>query len=57
MDESLERGENCLSVPVSSMFVVQNHRWLHARDKFISHLELDPELLRQHGCFTQAGQA
>lgn len=53
MGESLESDENCFGVrvPVGSMLVVQNHCWLHGRDKFVSHPELSRELLRQRGHF------
>lgn len=53
MGESLESDENCFGVrvPVGSMLVIQNHCWLHGRDKFISHPELSRELLRQRGHF------
>lgn len=56
MGESLEADENCFNirVPVGSMLVVQNHCWLHGRDKFVPHPDLSRELLRQRGHFTQA---
>ena len=55
MSESLEAEENCsnIRVPVGSMLVLQNHCWLHGRDKFISNPGLERELLRQRGQFTQ----
>lgn len=54
MGESLEAEENCsnIEVPVGSMLVMQNHTWLHGRDKFMSHPGLERELLRQRGHFT-----
>lgn len=54
MGESLEAEKNCLNVkvPVGSMLVVHNHRWLHGRDKFMSNPGLERELLRQRGHFT-----
>lgn len=56
MGESLESEENCINVrvPVGSMLVVQNHCWLHGRDKFVPHPGLSRELLRQRGHFTKA---
>lgn len=55
MGESLEADPNYAAVPLpaGSMLVVQNHCWLHGRDKFVSHPELMRELLRQRGHFTQ----
>ena len=55
MGESLEADENFFRVrlPVGSMLVVQNHAWLHGRDKFVSHPDLKRELLRQRGHFTK----
>lgn len=55
MSESLESDKNCFNVRVKagSMLVVQNHCWLHGRDKFIAHNDLHRELLRQRGRFTQ----
>ena len=55
MGESLETDQNCLSlpVPVGSMLVIHNHRWLHGRDQFISNPGLERELLRQRGHFTE----
>ncbi|MGR5238456.1 glutarate dioxygenase GlaH [Vibrio alfacsensis] len=55
MSESLESDTNCFNVRVSigSMLVVQNHCWLHGRDKFVSHPDLKRELLRQRGHFTR----
>ncbi|RJX64958.1 carbon starvation induced protein CsiD [Vibrio sinensis] len=55
MSESLESEENCFNVRVNtgSMLVVQNHCWLHGRDKFVSNPGLKRELLRQRGHFTR----
>lgn len=55
MSESLEAEKNCLSVPVpvGSMLVIHNHRWLHGRDQFVAHKGLERELLRQRGHFTE----
>ncbi|MBN3560664.1 glutarate dioxygenase GlaH [Aliamphritea spongicola] len=55
MGESLEADPNFVRVPlpVGSMLVVQNHCWLHGRDKFVAHPELSRELLRQRGHFYQ----
>ncbi len=54
MGESLEADPNYIKVnlPLGSMLVVQNHCWLHGRDKFVAHPELSRELLRQRGHFT-----
>lgn len=55
MSESLESDSNCFHVRVNvgSMLVVQNHCWLHGRDKFVAHQGLKRELLRQRGHFTR----
>lgn len=55
MSESLESDTNCFNVRVNvgSMLVVQNHCWLHGRDKFVAHEGLKRELLRQRGHFTR----
>ncbi|OLQ90585.1 protein CsiD [Vibrio panuliri] len=55
MSESLESDSNCFNVRVriGSMLVVQNHCWLHGRDKFVAHEGLKRELLRQRGHFTR----
>lgn len=54
MGESLEADTNFLSVPmpVGSMLVMNNHVWLHGREKFVPHPDLCRELLRQRGHFT-----
>jgi protein CsiD len=55
MGESLEADPNYiqLKLPVGSLVVVQNHCWLHGRDKFVAHPDLSRELLRQRGHFTK----
>ena len=55
MSESLESDTNCFHVRVNvgSMLVVQNHCWLHGRDKFVANPGLKRELLRQRGHFTR----
>lgn len=55
MSESLESDTNCFNVRVNvgSMLVVQNHCWLHGRDKFVADPGLKRELLRQRGHFTR----
>jgi protein CsiD len=55
MGESLEAEQNCISVPVpvGSMLVIHNHRWLHGREQFMSNPGLERELLRQRGHFTE----
>lgn len=55
MGESLEQDKNCVNVrvEVGDMLVVENHYWLHGRDKFVSHPDLLRELMRQRGQFTQ----
>lgn len=54
MSKSLEQDSKCTTVtlPVGSMVVIHNHRWLHGRDRFQSHPKLQRELLRQRGHFT-----
>ena len=54
MGKSLEQDSNCavVTLPVGSMVVIHNHRWLHGRDKFQPHPKLKRELLRQRGHFT-----
>ncbi|PID64622.1 MAG: protein CsiD [Gammaproteobacteria bacterium] len=55
LGESLENDPNCVNVrvDVGDMLVVENHNWLHGRDKFISHPGLLRELMRQRGRFVQ----
>ena len=54
LGESLEQEPNTTAVelPVGSMVVIHNHRWLHGRDKFKAHPKLKRELLRIRGYFT-----
>ncbi|MEE9447184.1 MAG: glutarate dioxygenase GlaH [Arenicellales bacterium] len=54
MSESLEADKNTFSIalPIGAMVVIQNHVWLHGRDKFKAHPNLKRELLRQRGHFT-----
>ena len=54
MGKSLEADSNAFSfdLAVGSMVVIQNHCWLHGREKFVPHPELKRELLRQRGHFT-----
>ncbi|AMO56747.1 protein CsiD [Endozoicomonas montiporae] len=53
MGESLEKDPNCFAVtlPPGSMLVIQNHIWLHGRDRFMADPGLYRELLRQRGHF------
>lgn len=53
LGESLENDPNYLSVrvEVGDMLVVENHNWLHGRDKFVAHPDLLRELMRQRGQF------
>lgn len=55
MSESLESDSNCfnLRVPIGSMLVIQNHCWLHGRDRFVAHEGLQRELLRLRGHFSR----
>ena len=54
LSESLESCEARLSVPVpvGSFLLINNHFWLHGRDRFTPHPELRRELMRQRGYFT-----
>ncbi len=54
MGKSLEVETNAFSfeLQVGAMVVIQNHCWLHGREKFQSHPNLKRELLRQRGHFT-----
>ncbi|WP_067099101.1 glutarate dioxygenase GlaH [Marinomonas atlantica] len=56
LSESLETSRATLSVPVptGSFLIINNHFWLHGRDKFIAHQGLRRELMRQRGYFTHA---
>ncbi|MCF7522020.1 carbon starvation induced protein CsiD [Neisseria sp. ZJ106] len=53
LGESLENDPNFVSVrvEVGDMLVVENHNWLHGRDKFVAHPDLLRELMRQRGQF------
>lgn len=55
MSESLESDSNCFNVrvPIGSMLVIQNHCWLHGRDRFVAHEGLQRELLRLRGHFAR----
>ncbi|OWK44216.1 carbon starvation induced protein [Pseudomonas oleovorans subsp. oleovorans] len=54
--QSLENSQNKLSVevPVGSFLLINNHFWLHGRDRFTAHPGLRRELMRQRGYFTHA---
>lgn len=54
MSESLESSTARLSVPVptGSFLLINNHFWLHGRDRFTPHEGLRRELMRQRGYFT-----
>ncbi|WP_298719672.1 glutarate dioxygenase GlaH [uncultured Oceanisphaera sp.] len=56
LSEALETSKQQLSVPVpaGSFLLINNHFWLHGRDKFIAHDGLRRELMRQRGYFTHA---
>ncbi|MDN3557968.1 glutarate dioxygenase GlaH [Halomonas maura] len=56
LSESLEGSPAILSVPnpVGSFLLINNHFWLHGRDRFTPHPELRRELMRQRGHFTHA---
>lgn len=56
LSESLENSPAILSVPnpVGSFLLINNHFWLHGRDRFTPHPELRRELMRQRGYFTHA---
>lgn len=56
LSESLEGSANKLSVavPTGSFVLINNHFWLHGRDRFTPHPELRRELMRQRGYFTHA---
>ena len=55
MGESLENDESCFNVPLQpgAMLVIQNHVWLHGRDRFVANKGLYRELLRQRGQFSE----
>ncbi|MNP97195.1 carbon starvation induced protein [compost metagenome] len=52
--DSIEGSAAKLSVrvPVGSFLLINNHSWLHGRDRFIAHSGLRRELMRQRGYFT-----
>ncbi|WP_417534552.1 glutarate dioxygenase GlaH [Marinobacterium stanieri] len=56
LSESIESSPSILSVrvPVGSFLLINNHFWLHGRDKFVAHQGLRRELMRQRGYFTHA---
>lgn len=56
LSDALETSAHRLSVPVptGSFLLINNHFWLHGRDKFIAHDGLRRELMRQRGYFTHA---
>lgn len=56
LSDSLENSPAILSVPnpVGSFLLINNHFWLHGRDRFTPHPELRRELMRQRGYFTHA---
>ncbi|WP_432696717.1 glutarate dioxygenase GlaH [Marinobacterium sp. YM272] len=56
LSESLEGSRSILSVPVptGSFLLINNHFWLHGRDKFTANPGLRRELMRQRGYFTRA---
>ncbi|MBO1520541.1 glutarate dioxygenase GlaH [Oceanisphaera pacifica] len=56
LSEAIETSNQRLSVPVApgSFLLINNHFWLHGRDKFTAHDGLRRELMRQRGYFTHA---
>lgn len=56
LSESLESSTAIVSLPnpVGSFLLINNHFWLHGRDRFTPHPELRRELMRQRGYFTHA---
>ncbi len=56
LSDSLESSEHKLSVavPTGSFVLINNHFWLHGRDRFTPHPQLRRELMRQRGYFTHA---
>ena len=55
MGESLENEANTFNVKLleGNMLIINNHSWLHGRDKFVAHKNLHRELLRQRGVFAE----
>ncbi|MCP8687180.1 glutarate dioxygenase GlaH [Marinobacterium sedimentorum] len=56
LSDALEGSAHKVSipVPVGSFLLMNNHCWLHGRDKFTPHDGLRRELMRQRGYFTHA---
>ncbi|MGQ0333185.1 glutarate dioxygenase GlaH [Halomonas elongata] len=56
MSDSLESSQHkvSLAVPTGSFVLINNHFWLHGRDRFMPHPKLRRELMRQRGYFTHA---
>ena len=56
LSESLENSPKKVSIPVptGSFLLINNHFWLHGRDRFVPHPDLRRELMRQRGYFTHA---
>tara|TARA_Y100000780_G_C13677637_1_gene414796 strand:- start:164 stop:1126 length:963 start_codon:yes stop_codon:yes gene_type:complete len=56
LSDSLEGSAHKLSIPVptGSFLLINNHFWLHGRDRFTPHPDLRRELMRQRGYFTHA---
>ncbi|MGC3872147.1 glutarate dioxygenase GlaH [Halomonas sp. GXIMD04776] len=54
LSDSLEGSAHKLSVavPTGSFVLINNHFWLHGRDRFTPHPALRRELMRQRGYFT-----
>ena len=55
LSEALESApaKVSLPVPVGSFLLINNHFWLHGRDRFQPHAGLRRELMRQRGYFTE----
>lgn len=55
LSDSLEQSPAKISVevPTGSFLLINNHFWLHGRDRFQAHPGLRRELMRQRGYFTQ----
>lgn len=54
LSDSLENSPSIQSirVPTGNFLLINNHFWLHGRDKFTAHDGLRRELMRQRGYFT-----